>query len=928
MPFPYAHIVNAPQQHPFSTPSHLLDDDDLDLDDICPVCESECTCPKKSAPTPASTATEPSASSTPSSAPSSSLQRPTHAGKNPLKIKLSLAKARKPPHPTSAHLSSAQDAGPSRSTTSNPSAAPAPKRRGRPPKALSAKFNAKKKMAADDMEYKARGTTATARKLYQPSVPAASTSAADLSDSTLSDYPADLPTFLPAASESTLSSSSASDSEIESSDTEDEGNMYQLLNELNDDSSRHATKLLPSHVGQQPPRRRDRGSGNKWEVRPRKKSVGAGEEDDEDESSADSADSSADESEDGDDENEEDEEDEDAEADADVEGGGLLCEPDADFDEEEEDERRSCIGITFPDNGWSEDEEESFDADLFFANLDGSSDSGSSSPGEHYADLRDVSGSFSADEEDALLLMDIDPSVQLRRSGGEFEIGVELDNLSFGWDGQLLLTNSRMSDGLGLSFGMGGPDDDTDMFSASGSDATDSEFDDDDGSGTGTVMLQESDGDTTEDELVDSDGLPNSRAMMLFRWPSTVSAINPLSTVNPFASPPVDASPSTRIALATISSQRRSPPPTPGDILSGRMSMEELEDIEMDKEKSSSPSLGRRRGAPLMGEFVVEGAELPKQAAIVAAGKEVPSFYPRPARAPRIVEPPQQQQQEAQIEDVFMSALRPPMTMPTESSDEAQQSGGLTQQSYTSDLDHSSTEAIELDDVLDSSLLDSEPSTQEGETDAPGDANSLSSPIKGPGSHMHSLSRWDRIPMATFRRTRETATASGVDGAASDTGLGNVLQYRGVGALMGGMAPLFTPPLDKMSRASARKRKTRTSHSHGASPTLSARDSSSVLGSPFAPSASGSGSGSMQQQQGFPHTGKSKKELKKEKAMMKRKLGAKSAQYRHHPAPHRTAHHHHHHHAHLPNHKSRANNAVQRPSFFQGAGAGVPSLAI
>ncbi|KAI0820389.1 hypothetical protein BC628DRAFT_1330666 [Trametes gibbosa] len=883
MSLSYAHIVSTAAPS-FAHPPH--DEDEDDLDDICPVCESECTCPKKSAPTRASTATAPSASSTPSSVPSSSYRPPTHAGKQPLKIKLSLAKARKPPathpHPQSARFGSATDPVPSSSRSStnvSATAVPAPKRRGRPPKALPAPKHApKKKVLADDMDYKARGTTGSARRVFQPSTPVPSASVADLSDSTLSDYP----TFVPAASESTPSSSSeSSDSEIESS-TDEEDNVYFIP--PNDDS-RPSTKLLPSHLGQ---KRRDRGSNNKWEIRPRKKSVGVGEE----ESSADS-DDSAESSEDGDDEND-DEEEEEEEAEADLESA-VPGEADVDLEDEDE-ETRSRIGITFPGNGWSDDdEEESFDADLFFANLDGSSDSGAESPEAHYVDLRgftsdiELSGSFSADEEDALLLMDLDPSVQLRRTDGAFEIGVELDNLAFDWDGRLLFAD----DGVGL-FGMSAPpDEDADMYSASGSDVSGS--DDDDGSGTGTVVLQESEGDTTEDELVDSDGLPNSRAMMLFRWPSSVSAINPLSTVNPLATPPPGASPSTRIALASISSQRRSPPPTPADILAGKISMDDIDDIEMDKEKSSP--ISRRRGIPTMGEFIVDGMGSPKQTAIVGVGYQVPSFYPRPVRFARPIK------QEAPVEDVFMSSLRPPLS--TESSDEAVQVP--TQQSYTSDL--SSTEVIELDDVLDSSLLDSEPSTQDCETDIP-DPHSQSSPIKG--SHIQNLSRWDRIPMATFRRTRETATASGVDGAASDTGLG-ALQYRG---FMGGALPLFTPPLDKMSRASARKRKSRQSHSHGTSPTLPARDG--TLGSPFVPAGSGSGSGQQHQGQGS----KSKKELKKEKAMMKRKLVAKSSQYRY-QQPHRGHHHHH-----LPNHKSRATSSLQRTNFFAGSGSSIPSLTI
>ena len=230
-------------------------------------------------------------------------------------------------------------------------------------------------------------------------------------------------------------------------------------------------------------------------------------------------------------------------------------------------------------------------------------------------------------------------------------------------------------------------------------------------------------------------------------------------------------------------------------------------------------------------------------------------------------------------------------------------------QSYASDM---STEAIELDDVLDSSFLDSEPNDPDVETDVP-DSQSRSSPLKpGTSPHIHNLSRWDRIPMATFRRTRESATASGVDGAASDSGMG---MYRGVGAMMGGMS-LFTPPrplgLDKMSRASARKKKGR--HSHGSSPTLlPARDG--VLGSPFVP-ASGSGA---------PQNGhRSKKDMKREKAMMKRKMTTKTSQ----PRPHQSNRAHQHHHHHHPNQKSRATNAVQRTGFMSGASSSIPSLSI
>ena len=917
MPRPHANTVNSAIPNVLALRSPLQDDDNLDDDDICPVCESECTCRKKTSAPSTSSAPTPTASSSTSSA-TSNAHPPSTAGKRPLKIKLTLPpnlKSRKPPGTHSSSHSDARlgtaDQGAGSSSRIAP---PAPRRRGRPPKAPAIKQNARKKAAADDMEYKARGTTGASvvRKPYQPPVPIASRSSADLSDSTLSDFP----TFVPAASESTHSSSSeSSDSSIDS-DSEDD--RFVVHNE----GERHSTKLLPSHVGH---KKRERIGGNRWEIKPRKKSVGAGEEEEE-ESSTETGQSSDDSSEDGDDENEEDEDEADVEADA--EGGGSLANGDVDLDDGDEG-RHGRIGVSFPDNGWSDDEESSFDADVFFANLE--SDSGGSSPETNFAPLRPFmhvgdrqsTGAFSADEEDALLLMDIDPSVQLRRGHGEFEIGVDLDNLAFGWDGQLLFSHAgdEPDAGLGLSFSLDIADEDEEMVYASGSEATVSWED----SGTGTVILQESDGDTTEDELVDSDGLPNPRAMMLFKWPSTISAINPLSTLSPssFSDPPPNATPSTRIALASISSQRRSPPPTPrpADILAGRIYMDDLEDIEMEKLERQRFTPRRRRGSgvPIMGEFTVEDGQVARKTAVVAAGCVVPSFYRRPVRVPK--PEPSEEMVEVEVrrrvllychdsnawafllQNTGISAPRPVAdsseTNPQEPS----------RRSYASD---STTEAIDLDDVLDSSFLDTEPSAQDCDTDVP-DSQSQSSPMKpGTSPHLHNLSRWDRVPMATFRRTRESATASGVDGAASDTGL-NVLQYHsGIGSMMGGMS-LFTPPrplgLDKMSRASARKKKGR--HSYNSSPTLlPSRDG--VLGSPFVPTAGPSHQG---------YTNKTKKELKKEKAMMKRKMTTKTSQHRSHQ-PYR-AHHHHH-----PNHKSRATNAVQRAGFSSGASSSIPSLAI
>ena len=45
--------------------------------------------------------------------------------------------------------------------------------------------------------------------------------------------------------------------------------------------------------------------------------------------------------------------------------------------------------------------------------------------------------------------------------------------------------------------------------------------------------LAESDGETTEEELIGADGRPNARAMMLFKWPVSVGAVDSMITLTP-----------------------------------------------------------------------------------------------------------------------------------------------------------------------------------------------------------------------------------------------------------------------------------------------------------------------------------------------------------------------------------------------------------
>ncbi|OCH85790.1 hypothetical protein OBBRIDRAFT_821387 [Obba rivulosa] len=936
----HAHIVGGVANTLNSGSQPPLEDEDED--DICPVCESECTCRVKAAPAiDRSAIAAPLASSFSTSSSSATSAPPApNAGLHSLKIKLTL-----PPNLKYRKVN-AQDHAPANAGVSQNalqghaphpelqahhipthvnSPAPgvfdtaAPKRRGRPPKAVVAAREAAKaalhtaqngthnasssrehfhqegsSLGRDvahgyqggaqpnarhsaprkkDTKKKAQARTTIGRKA--PAHLVKNTSAlplSDLSDDALSEA---YPTFLSAASTSSHTSSSESDSDIDSSECDSDsdieaGEEAQYL--IRTDKTKHPRR----HSGNDGHRKREHISSSNWEIRPRKKSVGPDGDIDSGETTDDEGFGLGDES---DDEDEEDEEDEDAEAD--IEAGGL-----ADVDNDDE-ETSSRIGVSFGGgaNSWSEDEESSFDADLFFANLDDTSDSDSPPPrcGDRFDSVSDMelSGSLSVDEEDALLLMDIDPSVQLRRSHGELEVGLEFDSLAFGWDGQLIFANSRHPDDFDMSFELQAAPSDVDM-------QTETEGGDSDGdSTTADELLLESDGETTEDELVDSDGLPNSRAMMLFRWPSTVSTINPLSTVGGVASPPPNASESMRIALASITAYQGSPAPTPADILAGKISMDDLDDIEMDKAPDVHAGV-KRTGRPAMGEFVPI-PQTPVQCAVIdGTGSPVPSPFPRSkARTKRraVVTA----QSGSGIEESQLSTTTDPTQSSAQSSDETPTQTNVP----TSEL--SCTDAIDLDDVLDSSFLDMEPFSHDHEHHSY-ETVAAGSSTPG-GTHIKNLSRWDRIPMATFRRTRESAIVSGIESAGSDTGLAG---YSGMGTMIGSTM-LAQRASDKKSR---RRSKAKGSNLAAMSPVLlPVRDGERT------PTYGAHG-----QQQN--HHMKTKKELRKEKAMMKRKMLSKP---RFPPQP--RAHHHH------PNNKTRASSSMQRGGHF-GSNSFVPSMSL
>ncbi|PCH44384.1 hypothetical protein WOLCODRAFT_144945 [Wolfiporia cocos MD-104 SS10] len=756
MPSAHSHTVGA-----IVGASPQPEDDD---DDICPVCESECTCqnranPYQSGRSNAVGASAPSISSFNGSVPSTSTPSAstpsTNVGLQSLKIKLTVPPSLKfrkhataghpvnstsSSHPRPLYSSSLADGSQPPNNSLHAGAAshhltlgafdhPAQKRKGRLSKAVvvaregsnashtgvhgtaeNAPTNpayastgngkqvtkyvvSKRNAASGKGKQTSKGRITTGRKgLTKAKDGRKSFPSHDFSDDDATEL---YPTFVPAASTSSITSSSESsdsESDLSSLDSEIEEETRILLRG-------EQAKLQGRRHSSDDAAQRGHGTSN-WEIRTRKSSVGL-DESDADVDSGDSSDAENGESDEGSDSATEDEE-----VDADTEGGGLE---EVEFENEETGNR---IGVSYGDGtaGWSDDEESSFDADLFFANLDGSSDSDTSPvlrPRDTFSSISDCefTGSLSADEEDALLLMDIDPSVQVRRGPGEFEFGVELDTLSFGWDGQLLLTSTGPHNIVNLGYIQQG-DADANMHVETESDSDSTEGD----STIDEMVLEESDGETTEDELVDSDGLPNSRAMMLFRWPTTVSAINPLSTMGHAANAPQappNASESVRIALASYPAHQGSPVPTPADILAGKLSLNELEDIEMDKTVSGTQSVNTKRSGrgPTMGEFVAFPEGVQASAVIDGKGSHVPSPFPRTKRSSRRYK----SSTETEGHESSSGVVDLPSESVTQSSDET------PTQSQTQISEMSSTEVIELDDVLDPSFLDCEPLTHDGE---------------------------------------------------------------------------------------------------------------------------------------------------------------------------------------------------------------------
>ncbi|KAH8832458.1 hypothetical protein DL96DRAFT_657583 [Flagelloscypha sp. PMI_526] len=740
-------------------PAMAPDDEDPD---ICPVCDGICTCNS----TPAISLPPP-----PVQAPSTSSTSPRKLPSLKIKLTLPSKPNQDPPSSSPAPLDFYHP-------VLNPSG---PKRRGRPPKALVAARQAAERAAAQgqdvdmsqNLNHQAHSPDLVKRKVTKSggvtkSRPSASISgntrgrppkhplrkpkisstkhnkittarskrrrntkkapwdredSASVADSTDLDdsLSGRFPTFVSASaltssendSDSNSSSSSSSSSSGFDTDSSMEAEEEDFIRTNAQNKARVRRELL-GKGNDDPARKLHRKS---WVIRPRNKSVGL--------SDVDMASGSSDPTEDEDEARKNNEET--FEEDEDEETDGLQA-------------HHGYVGLV---TGWSEDEDEDdgFDAELFFANLDeGSSSSASLASDDEDGDQSDF-GSMSVDGPD-----DVQPLLPA------FEV-------TQGWDGRLVFTNGphdvqdehhrpsfRLNDAIDEPSPSPSLDD---AFVDSSTEVEEDGYEQDaelvDADG-------DIDGDTTDEELIGADNRPNERAMRLFNFPSSISAINPLSTMSPVHSPP----PRGRKRSGFLTS------PGPAEILAGQFSYESPDFDDDDEEPPpSSLSSSMTRDGPRRGHFEFDTAVKHEHAVIgphqrhasvpspharakskigrgrgltmsssVGRHDELHRFlrntlFPRPSSVPA-----------PEHRSAAPLLLSPPTIYSTIPFDDGP----------TSEAVRSTSSTIDLDDMIDSSLLSHDDMMSESEE-----------------NKNLSLHRWDFISVGAFRQTRDSADSWGSD---------------------------------------------------------------------------------------------------------------------------------------------------------------------
>lgn len=684
------HTVTAKSVGIAKTPSSAEMDDDDD-NDICPVCEGECTCAKLE----------------------SSYQPKLPSLKIKLTVPATLRKTLSTSH-GSAHLMMSDVEIDGGRTPTIPIAGPSqPKRRGRPPKIKSllpgsvgpshsttqstkprarvtpaGRPTIKKNAAAIKKRKRARSSSA------ESSSSLSSLSASDPQNTASSHYP----TFISASvidSGPSSDSSASSDEEGQPADysldeatdssIEAEEEQFILQNEQRmwkgkgkgrkgrkEEESKNSNKLRREKrrkemlLSGKEREKRDHhhhnhdhfpfdanasdGASNDWVIRPRKSSFGGGAPDipmrdlNGNSSTASSSLSSSVEASDDETAAEADEEPDDGDSKADDDEGTQEGKP-----------RRYKRFATTWSMYTSSDEESSFDADMFFANLSDSSDDENSSCDEQ-CEMEGEDGDQSDLDGDSTMMS---PPVHPMVLSGADALAATSFEVTEHWDGGIGFTNgeelgsSLFGNGFGFEgLGLGTPFQLNDQPRIREDGYFDVPVPSTDTAETSRSRSRSPDGysssnggDTTDEDLIDStSNLPNERAMNMFESPfklplhlESLHGVNPMNTVSP-------------VRRGRKAFKAHALSPAPADILAGTtkepwgrqyedVDMDADEDVVMSGEALTPPSSGshsRTRsigGLPIAREFLLKDEAT--SLVIGSETKSIPSPYHRAKRERR-----------------------------------------------------------------------------------------------------------------------------------------------------------------------------------------------------------------------------------------------------------------------------------------------------
>lgn len=214
-----------------------------------------------------------------------------------------------------------------------------------------------------------------------------------------------------------------------------------------------------------------------------------------------------------------------------------------------------------------------------------------------------------------------------------------------------------------------------------------------------------------------------------------------------------------------------------------------------------------------------------------------------------------------------------------------------------------------MDDVLDTSILDSDP------VDSPPPLEQSYNTIGDPEAsaaddrerHLHSLNRWERIPMGAFRRTRENCPLTDSPG---ELGYGSIIRNSPFNGVWPSDRKRNQPSGSPSKKGKGKRRGSRTRIDMDISPVIMPVRDRDGDHTPTGHTISQTGHSPLHSKPRKDKESRRDKMLKR-KALMGTSIGRRHQQQ-------------HHAHSHHPNSKGRASGSMQRTGVFSGGS--VPPL--